>query len=174
MLQGAGRSEAAAAEYRQLIALYEKADAASPNQVWIKSNLARLLREKGKLAGVKEINRAVAELYRKNAEGGNPIALNELARFLAVCSDSKLRDGPAAVAFAKRAVAATKPANPSYLDTLAAAYAETGEFDQAISAEQQAIALLKEGPASRGFALRLELYKARKPYHQTEERDGKE
>ena len=78
------------------------------------------------------------------------------------------------MSFAEKVVAATHRKDPNILATLAAAYAENGEFDRAISVEQQAIALLKQGSVSRGFALRLELYKTRKPFHRAEEREGKE
>ena len=99
---------------------------------------------------------------------------NALAWMLATSPYTEVRNGPEAVQYAGQAASGPNRKVPEILDTLAAAYAETGEFDQAISVERQAIALLKEGPASRGFALRLELYKARKPYHQTEEREGRE
>ena len=93
---------------------------------------------------------------------------------LATSPYAEVRNGPEAVQYAGQAAVRSNRKDPEILDTLAAAYAETGEFDQAISVERQAIALLKEAPASRGFALRLELYQATKPYHQTEEREGKD
>ena len=121
-----------------------------------------------------EAQRSEAERYKKAADGGDMKSANALAWMLATSPYSEVRNGPEAVQYAGQAASGSKWKDPEILDTLAASYAENGEFDRAISVEQQAIALLKDGPVSRGFALRLELYKARKPCHQTEEREGKE
>lgn len=69
-------------------------------------------------------------------------ACNNLAWLLATCPDGKYRDGPKAVEFATRAVKLRR--NYKNLDTLAASYAENGEFEKAIATEEKAIALLKE------------------------------
>ena len=45
--------------------------------------------------------------------------------------------------FAEKAVAATNRKTPADLDTLAAAYAEAGQFEKAVSTQQEAIALLQ-------------------------------
>jgi tetratricopeptide (TPR) repeat protein len=121
-----------------------------------------------------EVQRREAERFKKAADGGDMKSANALAWMLATSPYSEVRNGPEAVQYAGQAASGSKWKDPEILDTLAAAYAESGNFDQAINVERQAIALLQEGPASRGFALRLELYNARKPYHQTEEREGKE
>lgn len=58
---------------------------------------------------------------------------------LATSVHSELRDGKAAIALATRACEATGWGNVKYLETLAAAYAETGDFQQAIKWAQHAI-----------------------------------
>ena len=68
---------------------------------------------------------------------------NNLAWLLATCPMSKFRDGPTAVSHAETAVASTNRGIPNMLGTLAAAYAETGQFDKAVSTEREAIALLR-------------------------------
>jgi len=55
--------------------------------------------------------------------------------------------------------------NPATFDTLAAAYAEAGDFAQAVHWEERAIQLGGGDSAFYYDALeRLELYRARKPY----------
>ena len=51
----------------------------------------------------------------------------------------------------------------SFVDTLAAAYAEQGEFEKAVEAEEKAIKLA-EGDSSEAYKARLALYKDDKPY----------
>ena len=69
--------------------------------------------------------------------------LGELAWLLATSSDASLRHGPAAVRVAERAARLTSAKNPELLDTLAAAYAETGRFGDAIRVAEEALALAR-------------------------------
>jgi serine/threonine-protein kinase len=50
-----------------------------------------------------------------------------------------------------------------YFDTLAAAYAEAGEFDEAVRWQTKAMEEVPESEKA-DFHVRLELYKAGKPY----------
>jgi hypothetical protein len=68
---------------------------------------------------------------------------NALAYALATSPRESLRDGPRAVRLAQAVVAETEGRHPDYLDTLAAAYAETGAFDRAIAEQRRAIAMLE-------------------------------
>ncbi len=72
-----------------------------------------------------------------------------------------------AVELAQRAVTATDGNSPEYLDTLAAAYAEVGQFDNAVCTQKQAMALLKEEGYKSDFACRLRLYESHSPYRST-------
>ncbi len=69
----------------------------------------------------------------------SPRMLDELAWLLATYPDSKSRDGSEAVRLAEHACDLTKRQIPALLDTLAAAYAETGDFPRAISAAEDAL-----------------------------------
>jgi hypothetical protein len=102
--------------------------------------------------------------YRKAAEQGNAGAQNDLAWILATSTNSAVRDGADAVIFAEKAVAATNRRNPGCLDTLAAAYAEVGQFEGAVSTEQEAIAFLQTEAQKDDYRSRLKLYKAKAPY----------
>jgi tetratricopeptide (TPR) repeat protein len=69
----------------------------------------------------------------------SPRMLDELAWLLATYPDSKSRDGTEAVRLAERACNLTERRVPALLDTLAAAYAETGDFPRAISVAEEAL-----------------------------------
>jgi len=69
----------------------------------------------------------------------SPRMLDELAWLLATYPDSKSRDGAEAVRLAEHACALTDRRIPAFLDTLAAAYAEAGNFESAISAAEEAL-----------------------------------
>ncbi len=90
---------------------------------------------------------------------------NNLAWLLATCHDSNFRDAERAVSSAKRACELASRDDYSLLDTLAAAYAESGDFAEAVRWQASAV---KMAPATNKAALesRLELYKAEKPYRQ--------
>jgi serine/threonine protein kinase len=91
--------------------------------------------------------------------------LNEVARRLATRNDPKLRNGAKAVELAEAAVRNTRRNNPAFLDTLAAAYAETGQFDKSVLTEREAIALLPSDAERKDYRVRLALYESNKPYH---------
>jgi tetratricopeptide (TPR) repeat protein len=69
----------------------------------------------------------------------SPRMLDELAWLLATHPDSKLRDGTESVRLAERACSLTERRIPALLDTLAAAYAEGGDFPRAISVAEEAL-----------------------------------
>jgi len=91
-----------------------------------------------------------------------------LAWILATTSDDRLRDGATAVTLAERAVAAAGDAvDADRLDTLAAAYAEVGRFDDAVTAARRAqSAAERAGNADLGREIteRLALYERRERY----------
>ncbi|MGD0258381.1 MAG: serine/threonine-protein kinase [Verrucomicrobiota bacterium] len=104
------------------------------------------------------------QILREAAERGNASDLNALAWSLATSADPNLRDGTNAAVFAEKAVAATNRRNVSYLDTLAAAYAETGQFAKAVSIQHEAIALSQREEEKKDLASRLKLYESHSPY----------
>jgi tetratricopeptide (TPR) repeat protein len=95
--------------------------------------------------------------------------LNNLAWVLATCPDEAIRDGHEAVRLMQRLGDIQGISAVGLLDTAAAAYAEIGEFDQAVQAAQRAIDL---APAStrpadvQGIQARLKLYRAHRAYHE--------
>jgi tetratricopeptide (TPR) repeat protein len=93
------------------------------------------------------------------------IGQNGLAWLLSTAPDDKVRDGKRALEAAQKACELTEHKNGGYLDTLAAAYAEAGQFDKAVEWQEKALKAgdipVKDLDAARQ---RLELFKARKPY----------
>lgn len=84
---------------------------------------------------------------RRAAQGSNAAgpALNAYAKLLLSCQPEELRDPVAALAASRRAVELTDGQNADYLDTLATAYQSTGDLENAIETEQEALARLPSG-----------------------------
>ncbi len=90
---------------------------------------------------------------------------NNKAWLLATCTDESVRDGEAAVEHANKACELTAWRNYAYVDTLAAAYAESGDFESAVEWQEKAIQLA-DGGYLRDFHKRLRLFKAGKAYRE--------
>ncbi len=176
------------------VAAYKKAIELDPKDVGAYTNLGLALRQQkdfpGSIAALKraiELNPqgdlayqnlgmsfygqrqfAEAEKAYLKAIEINParhVVYNEVAWLLATCADDKARDGKRAVQFATKACELTDWKFGTYVGTLGAAYAETGQFEQAIKFETQAL----NDPvykASLGESVRkyLELFEHKKPY----------
>lgn len=99
-----------------------------------------------------------ARLDSKDAD-----AWNGIAWLLATCPDEKLRDGKKAIECGKFACDLTQEKESNYLDTLAAAYAESGDFDQATQWAKKALALAT-GDDKKEIENRLSLYGSKKPF----------
>jgi tetratricopeptide (TPR) repeat protein len=94
-------------------------------------------------------------------------ALNTLAWLRATCPEASVRDGREAIRASTKACELTRWKDPLPIDTVAAAYAEIGSFDQAVKFEQQALQLRSVAPENRpGMQERLASYQRRKPYRQ--------
>jgi tetratricopeptide (TPR) repeat protein len=95
---------------------------------------------------------------------------NSLAWFLATCPDEKFRDGKKALELAKKAVEQSGKVVPwAYRSTLAAAFAETGDFEKAVAEMQKALEDKEVTKDDRKkLEERLELYKTKKPYRDEE------
>jgi tetratricopeptide (TPR) repeat protein len=74
--------------------------------------------------------------------------LNNFAWVLATSPDDKLRDGARALKMATKAAEASGYETPHILSTLAAAYAETGDFDNAAKWSQKSVELAQKSVES--------------------------
>ena len=98
-------------------------------------------------------------------EPDNAAALNGRAWLLATCPDESVRDGDKAVSDATKACQLTKWKSPEWIDTLAAANAEAGDFAKAIEWLNKAIETAPEDQKA-GYRSRIALYRAGKPLRQ--------
>lgn len=98
--------------------------------------------------------------------------LNSWAWQMATCPDPRFRDGRRAVEMAAKANQKFGRTIPGHVETLAAAYAECGEFDKAIGCQKQALELLSPERAGQREAMqrRLALYQARLPFREARPR----
>ena len=123
--------------------------------------------------------------------------LNGRAWLRATCPDPAIRNAQLALADAKRACELSKWKHANYIDTLAAACAEAGDFGSAVRYEEQAIIVNKSEPEKiarelatgmstkigqqlanvmagatknrpKEFAEHLKFYKQHRPYRETE------
>jgi Flp pilus assembly protein TadD len=108
----------------------------------IKSEVAVHLQLAGQLKGDGKIAEAIQH-YRQalDVDSNNPVVLNRLAWLLATANQPELRDGQEAVRLATKAVKLTESREPVMIGTLAAAYAETGRFTNAVEMANNAVGL---------------------------------
>ena len=112
---------------------------------------------------------AIADLNEAiRLEGGNAWSHNSLAWVCATCPEARYRDGKRAVASATRACELSEWKEAYMLGTLAAACAEAGDFDAAVKWQTKANALFSDDSDKAKGAAWLKLYRARKPYRETQ------
>jgi tetratricopeptide (TPR) repeat protein len=157
-LSGQGR-------FDEAIESYGKAIQTDPNHADTHFNFGLALNQLGR---TKEAVAQYREALKLNPELA--VALNNLAWVRAVNSDDELRNGAEAVRLAERACELTHYNEPLFIRTLAAAYAESGRFPEAVTtaekAEQLASSAGLKDLAGNNRQL-LELYQAGKPYRES-------
>jgi tetratricopeptide (TPR) repeat protein len=109
--------------------------------------------------------RCYQEALRLNP--GFEAALNNLAMLRASCPQAEFRNGSEAVQLAEAACRLSGRRNPSFLGTLAAAYAEAGRFGDAVKTIQEALAVSQASGANELVPIQtrmLEQFQAGKPF----------
>jgi Flp pilus assembly protein TadD len=139
-----------------------KAIEIDPRSAYAYGNRGTVRQAKGDLEGaVADYTKAI-EIDPRYAN-----AYNSLAWLLATASKDPIRDGKKAVEYARKAAELTKWEDARVLGTLAAAYAEAGNFDEAVKWEIKALSLPEYAKSSGAEARQhLLLYMERKPYHE--------
>jgi tetratricopeptide (TPR) repeat protein len=180
------------------ISQYEKAVALRPYYLIAHYNLGRAFEEKGEIDAAIFHCEAALSINPKHADAHTALALalmekgqvadamihyqkaleispqsvsaqNNLAWALATCANASLRNGAKAIELARQADQISGGANPIVLRTLAAAYAEVGQFAKAVEIAQDASRLaVAQGYSALAAALREEiaLYQAGRPYRE--------
>ena len=151
-------------QFDEAIESFRKAIQIKPNFSEALDNLGVALAAQGRFDEAIENYRQAIQIKPNFSE-----ALNNLAWVLAAGPDDKLRNGAEAVRLAERACELTHNGEPSFIGTLAAAYAESGRFPEAVTTAGKAEQLATDA-GSKKLAeenrQRLELYRAGKPYHE--------
>jgi tetratricopeptide (TPR) repeat protein len=146
--------------FREALADYDRAVALEPGKVEAVVNRGDASRNLGQW-------RQAAEDYQKavGLDFRSGRAYQSSAWLMATCPEEKYRKADLAVLAAKKAVELDGSEDFTYLDTLAAAYANAGDFDKA---EETITKAIKIAPQSHRDALkkRLELYKQERPYRE--------
>jgi tetratricopeptide (TPR) repeat protein len=126
-------------------------------------NLGNVLFKKG------SVNEAIV-LYQKALQIKPDFAgaQNSLAWVLAVCPQASLRNGNKAVELAQRANQLTGGESPTFLTTLAAAYAEAERFPEAVETAQRALQLAETQSntmLANDIRSQIKFYQAGLPFH---------
>jgi Zn-dependent membrane protease YugP/Flp pilus assembly protein TadD len=132
----------------------------APNEAIAYNNRGVVLMNLGNWA------RALTDLRTANRlDPQHPNALKNLAWLQATCPDALFRNGPEAIANATRAMQRAGDHGREWLDILAAAHAEAGQFDLAVRYQEQVLS--RCAPSSRAEQqARLDLYRAGQPYRE--------
>lgn len=99
-------------------------------------------------------------------ESTNALPHNYLAWLYATCPSADMRNGKKAIEHARKACDITSWTRWENIDTLAAAFAEAGDYANAV--KHQKMALEKEGLRASDrveMEIRLKLYEAQRPFH---------
>jgi tetratricopeptide (TPR) repeat protein len=152
-----GEFEAAGTHFREELHLH-------PESVEARTGLAMALVELGKH---EEAIEHYQEAIRLNPQDPGPY--NNLAWIRATHPAPRLRDGAEGIALAEKAAELYGKKEPNLLDTLAAAYAEAGRFQEAVAALEEALSLAESAGRKelvQAFKKRLQAYEAGRPYRQ--------
>ncbi len=150
----AGRLEQSSATYEKLLAISTR------NPIHY-ARAANLLTRRGDPAGAIDVLRRGYAIIPDNI-----MIANDLAWRLATAPDG-LADGPLAVSLAKYVNDLKGGESCSELDTLAAAYAAVGRFDDAVETAERALAIARQTAQhdlAGEIAQRLDLFRQGKPY----------
>ena len=147
-----GESRKAAADFDQVIRK-------SPRHTYDYVGRGDALLAKGKYKEAASDYRRALQLSPTHRD-----ALNALAWLQATCPEASLRNGRDALQKSRKLCELTNWKNHAYIETLAAACAEVGNFDRAVQYQGQAIAMHHDAHGKRGMQKRLAVYRDRKPY----------
>jgi tetratricopeptide (TPR) repeat protein len=145
---------------REAIVHYREAARLADQPGWILIRLGDTLAQEG------EYEEAI-EHYRHGLWQiePDPATFNRIAWLLATCPRVELRDCKRAIEIAKHVCEVTEYMHPVAMDTLAAAYAECGQLDQALRWVQRAIEIATangDAEQAESFLPRLEAYRAQR------------
>ncbi len=147
----------------EAIAHFQKALQINPDNAEAHNNLGLSFFLLGRM------DEAIAQFQKAlQTEPADPAVQNNLAWLLATCPQASLRNGNKAVELAERANQLSGGENPVMLHTLAAAFAEAGQFSQAVETAQHALHLAgaqSNTGLTGALQSEMKLYQAGSPFH---------
>jgi HemY protein len=149
-------------KYREAIKYLNQALDIAPEHINARYNLGVCFWGLGRTRDAIEEYRHVLRLKPEWAT-----AASSLAWILATDKNEENRNGEEAVRWALVACAGEGRNNPEYLDTLAAAYAEAGDFKKAVQAAEESLNLAQargDTALSSNILQRLQMYRSAKPF----------
>jgi tetratricopeptide (TPR) repeat protein len=159
-----GRAFALRENWPEAVTNFRQALSLRPEVVRIHCSLAFALHKMGR---TKEAEAQYRESFRLDPHWLE--SDNRRAWETATGPDAAVRNGLEAVELAQQVCQATGNANPYFLDTLAAAYAEAGRFDQAAATARAAIRLAASADHRQQLEARRRLYEKRLPFRSGED-----
>jgi tetratricopeptide (TPR) repeat protein len=145
-------------QYDQAISEFDKAIQINPNYDKAYNNRGIVYRLRGQYdQAISDFNKAI-QINSLEAEG-----YNNLAWLFATAKSPIFRNGKKAVELGIKACELSVWRNAEYLDTLAAAYARTSDFDNAVKWQEKALQSIGESKKSEAQQ-RLNFYRSRKPW----------
>jgi tetratricopeptide (TPR) repeat protein len=149
-------------DYDKALADYDAAVRLDPQDAVAYNNRGGIWQKKGEYEkALKDYNAAI------RLDPREIMGYNSLAWLLSTCPADGQRDGKRAVAMARQACTLSDWKDPYSIDTLAAAYAELGNFEEAVRWQNKAVGMLnanrEPGKAARE---RLALYREKRPYRE--------
>ncbi len=152
-----------AGRVQEAIGHYEQALRLKPDSAGARFNLGTVLEQAGQ---PREAIKQYEEVLRIKPESVE--AQNNLAWLLATRTAAEGGSPAQGLGLARRVCELTGNQVPPYLDTLAAAYAATGQFSNAVATAQQAIDLARaagQPQIAREIQMRLDLYRSGQAFH---------
>ncbi|HWB09755.1 MAG TPA: tetratricopeptide repeat protein [Pirellulales bacterium] len=155
-------------DYDNALADYDAAVRLDPQDAVAYNNRGGIWQKKG------EYEKALADYNAAiRIDPREIMGYNSLAWLLATCPADGKRDGKRAVDMARQACTLSGWKDPYLMDTLAASYAESGDFDEAVRWQTKAAAILPaDQDSGKAIHERLALYRQKHPYRE-EPADGK-
>jgi tetratricopeptide (TPR) repeat protein len=136
-------------------------------QLYVQEERAECFSRLGREADAVQVYKDLLASDTANAGDDLGALYNSYAWLLASSPDDKLRDPTQAIVYAQKACDSDGNSNSDSLDTLAVAYAAAGQFDQAVTWEQKAIAVEKNEKDLADLRAHLQLFEQKKPYRDT-------
>ena len=99
------------------------------------------------------------------------LSYNNLAWLYATCPEARFRNGGKALELARKACDTAQTPAWYLQGTLAAAYAEVGDFPNAVKSQEKSLALAVKESDKQEAQKALDLYKAGKPYRNEVKKD---